>query len=154
LNKCNPCPCTRHHPQTQGKVERFHGSAQREFIYFNARRDDLTHFTQDCHQWLAIYNLHRPHEALGDLPPITRWKPSDRKRPLALPEVIYPSAAVLRKVAGGGDITYRNCRILCGAGLIGQWVRIEERDHSINIHDAWKRLRSISTEQLRRGTLL
>lgn len=143
-----------HHPQTQGKVERFHGSAQGEFIYFNARRDDLEHFTQDCRRWLNIYNLQRPHEALGDLPPITRWKPSDRKRPDTLPEVSYPAGATLRKVAAAGDITYRNCRILCGAGLIGQWVQVEERNNSIDIHYAWKRLRSISTDQVRRGTLL
>lgn len=43
-------------PQTNGKVERFHQTMEREWGY----------------GWLRHYNEHRPHSSIGDLPPINR----------------------------------------------------------------------------------
>jgi transposase InsO family protein len=88
-----------YHPQTQGKVERFHGTAQRELIDFDARRDTLEHFDADCARFRETYNTLRPHEALGDLPPVARWHASSRPRPPALPEVSYPPGALTRRVS-------------------------------------------------------
>jgi len=83
-----------YHPQTQGKVERLNGSSMRELIDFNARRDCREHFENDCRTWRGIYNTLRPHEALGDQPPVTRWRPSTRPRPAILPEVVYDSGSI------------------------------------------------------------
>jgi transposase InsO family protein len=136
------------HPQTQGKVERLHGSIQRELIDFNARRDHLDHFSEDCQRWRTTYNTIRPHEALNDLPPVTRWKPSDRPRPEVLPEVSYASDAITRTVSFAGDFRYRNARILVGRGIAGQQVRIEVRERDIAVYYAWKELRVISNDLL------
>lgn len=144
----NPLHGRPYHPQTQGKVERLHGTAQRELIQFNARRDSLEHFGEDAENWRLTYNTIRPHEALGDLPPIVRWEPSRRIRPASLPEVEYPSDATTRKVSFAGDIRYRGARILVGRGLSGQTVRIEVRAQEIAVHYAWKLLRVISNEHL------
>jgi transposase InsO family protein len=58
-------------PRTNGKVERFHQTMEREWAkglsYKNhhARNQALPH-------WLAHYNQHRPHTALDGRPPISR----------------------------------------------------------------------------------
>jgi transposase InsO family protein len=58
-------------PQTNGKVERLNRTVLAEWAYKKlftaekARRAALT-------GWLHTYNHHRPHTALGNLPPISR----------------------------------------------------------------------------------
>lgn len=142
-----------YHPQTQGKVERFHGTVERE-LYPRVRRDSFEHFRQDLDHWRSrVYNTIRPHEALGQLPPISRWRPSPRTRPTTLPQVQYHADAVLRKVTNPGLIQWHRCRIRVGAGLIGQYVRIEERDRQIAIFYAWKEIRCLDHHQIQPYTI-
>ncbi len=149
----NPVHGRPHHPQTQGKVERLHGTFERE-LYPHVRRDCLEHFHHDAERWRDVYNHVRPHEALGDLPPISRWRPSLQRRPDTLPPVEYPTGSLLRKVSSGGDIQYRTYRVLVGYGLVGEHVRIEERDDAITIYYSWKLIRLIAKDQLTKERLL
>ena len=144
-----------YHPQTQGKVERLNGCSVRELIEFNARRDCHEHFTQDCDRWRGVYNTLRPHEALGDLPPISRWRPSPRRRPQTPPrQPCYPPGSLLRRVNPSGTITFRSCRILCGRGIAGRYVRLEEQGHELALFFDWKQIRRLSRDQLCRDTVL
>jgi transposase InsO family protein len=58
-------------PRTNGKVERYNQTLQREWAYAleyassQARRESLPH-------WVAHYNERRSHSALGDRPPLER----------------------------------------------------------------------------------
>jgi transposase InsO family protein len=58
-------------PQTNGKIERFHRTMSdgwafsRHYTTESARRNALP-------AWLHFYNQHRPHTAIGKVPPITR----------------------------------------------------------------------------------
>lgn len=58
-------------PQTNGKIERFHGTLatgwafRRHYASESARRKALP-------AWLHEYNHHRPHTAIGNVPPATR----------------------------------------------------------------------------------
>src|SRR5580704_2370150 len=114
-----------YHPQTQGKIERFNGTLVRE-VWPWIRRDTIDNFEADLSKWrMEVYNTIRPHEAIGDLPPISRWRPSLRTRPATLPTVSYPSGAILRKVASTGDVCWHCARILVGRGLTGEWVHLE-----------------------------
>lgn len=143
-----------YHPQTQGKVERLHGTLERE-VWPHVRRDSVANFTEDITQWRTkVYNPIRPHESLGDKPPLSRFQPSSRRRPPEMPDVEYPAGSITRKVSTSGDIRWRNYRILTGRGLVGQSVRIEERDHEIAIFFSWKQVRGIPLEQLKSGTML
>jgi transposase InsO family protein len=143
-----------YHPQTQGKIERFNGTLERE-LWPRICRDDLTRFQAELTQWrTSVYNLLRPHESLDDLPPLQRWRPSPRPRPARLPEVVYAPAALLRKVMNRGDISYKGYRILVGAGLEGEYVRIEERDHELAIFYAWKQVRCLPGASLTKERIL
>ena len=142
-----------YHPQTQGKVERFHGTLERE-LWPRVRRDRLDHFAEDLDYWRRhVYNTLRPHEALGQQPPVLHWTPSPRKRPKTLPPLQYPAGSILRKVFSPGLIHYRHCRIRVGAGLIGQFVRLEERHSDVAIYYAWKEVRCLVIDQLDRYTV-
>ena len=143
-----PCHGRPYHPQTQGKIERLHGTLERE-AWRCVRHDCLQHFHADLERWrIRVYNTLRPHEALGDQPPVSRWQPSSRTRPSTLPEVIYPTHATLRKVASSGDISYRGHHFLVGAGLVGQWVHVDETDDAIQLRYSDYLIRKITTTSL------
>lgn len=144
----NPIHGRPYHPQTQGKVEALHGSVMRELIRRSARRDSLEHFAQDCERWRAVYNAERPHEALDDAVPLSRWRPSDRKRPSTLPPIQYDASLTLRKVFAPGLITWRHCRIRVGHGIIGQHVSIEEQDEETVIRYGFKQVRRLRSDQM------
>lgn len=60
-----------YHPQTNGKVERFHRTLADEWAYARLYTSD----TERCEQfpiWLHTYNHHRGHTALGGQPPAAR----------------------------------------------------------------------------------
>jgi transposase InsO family protein len=58
-------------PQPNGKVERFHQTMAREWGY-GVRYRSSRHRAAALPHWLRYYNQHRPHTALGGLPPISR----------------------------------------------------------------------------------
>lgn len=58
-------------PRTNGKVERFHQTMAREWAY-GLRYRSSRHRGAALPHWLRYYNEHRPHSALGGLPPLSR----------------------------------------------------------------------------------
>jgi len=137
-----------YHPQTQGKVERLHGTLVRE-VYPRLDTTSLAQFTAGLDHWRqSIYNAKRPHEALGDQPPLTRWRRSERPRPQQLPEVHYPPGSVLRRVGSNGLFEYRRRRILAGQGLVGEQVRVEESDGGLVVFYTAKEIRRIALDRL------
>jgi transposase len=121
---------------------------------FNARKDSEIHFEQDCNTYRHLYNNIRPHQAIGDVPPVLRWLPSPRPRPSVLPDVQYPAGSILRRVNDHGRIRFKNFRILCGQGIDGDLVRIEERDNEIAVYYCAKQIRCISHDQLKADAIL
>lgn len=143
-----------YHPQTQGKIERLHGTFERE-VWPHVRRDCLEHFNEDINRWRCeVYNSIRPHEALGDQPPITRMRPSPRPRPDRVPDVEYPPGSVLRKVSTVGEIYWKSRRILAGYGLIGEYVRVEEQERCLAIHYGPRMIRTIAYDDIQGDKML
>ena len=58
-------------PQTNGKVERLNRTLLEEWAYKRLYTSETARRTA-LSAWLHHYNHHRPHTALGNLPPITR----------------------------------------------------------------------------------
>jgi transposase InsO family protein len=143
-----------YHPQTQGKVERLHGTLESE-VFPRLPREDPAAFAAGLDRWRRdVYNLVRPHEALGDVPPVARWRPSPRPRPDRLPAIEYPPGAVLRRVSTAGDVRWRCAKLLAGHGLIGEQVRVEEVDGAVVLWYGTHRIRQIPLDQLRNHGLL
>jgi transposase InsO family protein len=143
-----------YHPQTQGKAERLHGTLEAE-LWPRLRRDDEAAFRKGLRHWRTqVYNCLRPHEALGDVPPVRRWHPSLRPRPAKLPAIQYPQGAILRKVMQRGEISWRNQEILVGAGLAGECVRLTETEHDLVICYSWKEVRRLPLNLRQPGAIL
>lgn len=111
------------HPQTQGKDERFHRTLHAEVIRGRAF-PDMALVQQHFDVWRDIYNLDRPHEALGDKPPIERYRSSWRPFPETLPEIEYGPDDQVRKVQGKGEITFRGQTHVIGKALHGMPVAL------------------------------
>jgi transposase InsO family protein len=137
-----------YHPQTQGKVERLHGTIQWELLSFNARTESMELFLMDRDRWQESYNYLRPHEALNDQPPISRYRLSRRKRPDSIPPMIYQAGTLLRRVSQVGDVYYHRKRISVGRALARQQVKLIENSGSLEIYFGPKLLRVIALDSL------
>ena len=61
-----------HHPQTLGKLERWHGSLKKELIdikFFHS----LAEAREEIEKYIDYYNYHRTHSSLGGLVPADRY---------------------------------------------------------------------------------
>ena len=111
------------HPQTQGKDERFHRTLKLELL--SQRGFNSLAACQDAFdKWRDRYNLIRPHFALGQKPPITRYAASGRTYPQQLPPIEYEPEDEVRKVRGNGHISYKCRQLFVGEGLAGQHVAV------------------------------
>lgn len=116
-----------YHPQTQGKDERFHRTLKRELLErtgFNSLDSCQAAFDA----WRDQYNLLRPHEALGQRPPITRYTPSARPFPAELPPVEYEDSDTVRKVRRHGQLSFKGHDYFVGEGLSEEWVAVREAE--------------------------
>lgn len=111
------------HPQTQGKLERTHRTIRAEIATLH-QFPDLVQAQAAFDAWRTVYNDERPHEALGDAVPASRYVPSLRPFPETLPALRYPPGAVVRKVYAPGRISFRNQQLFVGWGLVGQQVAV------------------------------
>jgi transposase InsO family protein len=67
-----------YHPQTQGKLERFHRSLKAEVLQGKWFADS-GELQRAFDHWRTVYNLERPHEALDMAVPASRYQPSSRQ---------------------------------------------------------------------------
>lgn len=111
------------HPQTQGKVERFHRTLGAEHLQFS-QADDLLSYQTGFDSWRAVYNLQRPHLALELATPASRYQASARSYPEQLPPIEYGPDDVVRSVHGGGQIAYRGRAYYVSGALLGEPVAL------------------------------
>jgi transposase InsO family protein len=95
-----------YHPQTQGKEERFHRTLKAELLQGRVH-GDLAAAQRALDAWRDVYNLVRPHEACGLRPPASRYAPSARAFPEALPPIEYGPGETVRKVQAKGEVWLR-----------------------------------------------
>ena len=94
-----------YHPQTLGKLERFHRSLKVELLQGN-NYTDIDHCQISFDRWRDFYNLERPHHALEFDTPASRYTISPRSFPLVLPIIEYDSDDHVRSVDVTGRISF------------------------------------------------
>lgn len=120
------------HPQTQGKVERFHGAMaaalkRRGYPQKEERQDWLDGFRHE-------YNHERPHEALGMKTPASVWKPSQRRYDPNPPKWEYEKGSEVVKVAAAGQIWIDGRRWEISRALAGEWVQLIRLEKKILVY--------------------
>ena len=91
-----------YHPQSRGKNERFHRTLKAE-VFALKRFRDLAEVQRAFDAWRTLYNLDRPHEALDQDVPASRYQPSSRPMPDRLPQVDYDLGEIVRTVPASKD---------------------------------------------------
>jgi transposase InsO family protein len=86
-----------YHPQSRGKNERFNRTLKAE-VFALKRFRDLPDVQRAFDTWRLVYNFERPHQALGQEVPASRYRPSSRPMPKKLPEPEYNAGEITRTV--------------------------------------------------------
>ena len=123
-----------YHPQTQGKVERFHRTLQVELLQ-GRRFPDRIAVQEAFDAWRDFYNQRRPHQALDMAVPASRYQISPREYPETLPLPQYNTTDLVRSVNLKGHIHYRSRRFLISKGFRGHKValRSTEQDGILDV---------------------
>jgi hypothetical protein len=98
------------HPQTNGKDERFHRTLKADVLKGKSFRNlDETQVAFDA--WRQIYNHERPHDAIGMVTPVTRYRPSRLRYPEIMPKIEYPAGDTVITVGWDGKIVLDGHRL-------------------------------------------
>lgn len=116
-----------HHPQTQGKDERFHRTLKAEALDGRLFAD-LAAAQAAFETWRDVYNTRRPHEALGLATPASRYRMSARAMPATVEPPDYDGDAHVRVVQDRGWISFRGRAFHCSKAFVGRRIALRPTD--------------------------
>jgi transposase InsO family protein len=129
-------------PTTTGKIERFHKTLRKEFLL----EHDRVHATIEDLQaaldgWVVEYNTARPHQSIGNRPPVERFTVAARPVAIVEPQVPGPVTGRVRPRPGGvsrwvdasGKISLARFRYFVGASFAGEPVEVVVTDGLVEI---------------------
>lgn len=134
------------HPQTQGKVERFHRTLGAEL-----RHRGLPTRWAEWPPLLAEirrdYNERRPHEALGMRRPAEVYQRSGRRYQARPPEWEYPPGSEVKRLNGQGLLHEGGRRWFVCEALAGQRVRIDRMESKVLVSYRHMYIREIDLQR-------
>ncbi len=120
------------HPQTQGKVERFHGTLARA-VRHRGRPRSWDQWQPLFDQLRHEYNRIRPHEGIQMQIPADRYRPSRRRFNPRPPRWDYPSGLRVLRLNSQGCLDWAGRRYFVCEALSSQRVAAEEVDAKVLI---------------------
>ena len=112
------------HPQTQGKIERFHRAMTQELLKHYTPKD-ISDAERVFNEWRDCYNNERPHEALGMKCPSDIYVPSERTYCDQVDKYEYSGKYHVIKVNNWGYVRFDRWQIYLSETMIDE--RIEFR---------------------------
>lgn len=139
------------HPQTQGKDERFHRTLMVELLR-DRHFADLAACQRAFDAWRVTYNQRRPHQALADRPPASRYQVSLTPYPEVLPPIEYGPDDQVRMVQQTGLVHFAGRRLRLGKAFTGQPVAFRPTavDGEYAVYYCHHRLRTVNLGDLDR----
>jgi transposase InsO family protein len=125
-----------YHPQTNGKIERFHQSLKREVL---AGRYFVDHagVQRAFDTWRDTYNCVRPHEALQMTRPVHRYQPSVLAYPSQLPAIEYASTDTVITVGWNGFIRFKGRKLRTSTALHRLPIAIRPNPEGDDLYDLY-----------------
>lgn len=114
-----PIHCRIKHPQTQGKIERFHRTLNDELLKYNTF-DNINDANEKMQCWRNKYNNIRPHEALNMLTPSDVYVKSNREYTGKIIPYEYSGDYPILKVNCKGYISFEHQRLYFSETFIGE----------------------------------
>ena len=108
---------TPYHPQTNGKIERFHRSLKAEVLVGRSFAD-LQQAQTAFERWRGIYNQERPHDALDMQTPATRYRASLTRYPQTLPTIEYADGDAVALVKWNGEVHFKGNKLRVSSALL------------------------------------
>jgi transposase InsO family protein len=142
-----------YHPQTLGKLERFHRTLK-EWLCDEGLALDLEHLQLQLDRFQAHYNEERPHQGIGNRTPLERYHAGAGL--LAAPahadgaEPHYPPRSIVRTVASNGVFRYAGSSINVGVRFAGVRVAIVEVGELVHVYYGDELVRSLAPDLSRR----
>jgi transposase InsO family protein len=114
-------------PQDNGRHERMHRTLKEQTACPPAadKQDQQRRF--DCFR--RHYNEERPHEALGQHVPASRWRPSPRTYTGCAADPWYDAEHEVRRVRSAGEIKWKGRLIFIGEALAGELIGLAEDEN-------------------------
>ena len=138
-----------YHPQTLGKLERFHRTLK-AWLSDQGPAEDLAHLQELLDGFRFHYNRERPHQGIGDATPAERFglAPAPLRPPgsgvvVEVSEPTYPEGAILRRVSSSGDLAYRGLVINVGRRWARGLVHVVEHDGQVSMFWEKELIRSL-----------
>ncbi len=118
-------------PQDNGRHERMHRTLKAE----TSKPPAGTAHEQQARfdRFRRHYNEERPHEALEQAPPATRWQPPERTLPARLEDPWYDADHDVRRVRASGAIKWRGDDVFIGEALAGELIGLAELENGSHI---------------------
>jgi transposase InsO family protein len=114
------------HPQTQGKIERFHRTLKKEALRITPANMEEARIRLENWRW--VYNEIRPHHSLGLRTPSSVYQPSTRSYYEPKP-YIYDEGAKLIKVNNWGYIRFGPMQLFLSEAMADTHVEIRFDDN-------------------------
>lgn len=116
------------HPQTQGKVERFHRTMKEELLNHTSIRD-IENAEIVFREWREKYNSVRPHEALGMKRPAQVYHRSEREYTPKRQVYEYDESFHIIKVNSWGYVRFNGFQIYLSETMIGEYIQFRPNPH-------------------------
>lgn len=109
------------HPQTQGKIERFHRTMKNELLN-HVVMQDINDANRQFQLWREKYNTLRPHEALGMKCPADIYIPSKKNYTDTVKPYDYGTQYHVIKVNSWGYVRFDKWQIYLSETMIGEYI--------------------------------
>lgn len=109
------------HPQTQGKIERFHRTMKHELLS-RTEIADLADAERKFRAWREKYNDLRPHEALGMKTPGEMYEPSRRMYPERIRKFEYGGQYHVIKTNNWGYVRFNQWQVYLSETMARQYI--------------------------------
>ena len=109
------------HPQTQGKIERFHRAMNQEVLKHYTPKD-IADAERVLNEWRICYNNERPHEAIGMKCPSEVYVPSKRIYNDTVEKYEYSGKYHIIRVNSWGYVRFDSWQIYLSETMIGEYI--------------------------------
>lgn len=125
-----------HHPQTNGKLERFHRTLDVE-VLAGRHFKDFEAVQRAFDAWRPSYNCERPHEALGLQVPVQRYRTSSVSYSPTMRAIEYPATDSVVTVSWNGFIHFRQRKLHVSSALQGLPIGIRPSTACDGVYDVY-----------------
>ncbi len=116
------------HPQTQGKIERFHRTLNNELLK-HTKFADINDANEKLQCWRDKYNDIRPHEALNMKCPSEIYVPSERIYPDKISKYEYGGQYHVIKVNSWGYVRFDRWQVYLSETMINEYIEFRPNPH-------------------------